>query len=60
VSALHTQRHRGQLPGAFGVFVGRRLLFRRADLDEWIASLVEGQIMARDWVQSQIAAQVTP
>lgn len=42
--ALYTQRHRGQLPGGFGVFVGRRLLFRRSDLDGWLDSLIDTQL----------------
>lgn len=34
-SALYTQRHRGEAPGALAVKVGRKLLFRRSDLDAW-------------------------
>ena len=35
VSALYTQRHRREAPGVLGVKVGRKLLWRRADLDAW-------------------------
>ncbi len=34
-SAIYTQHHRGQAPGALGVKVGRRLLWNAADLDAW-------------------------
>jgi len=34
-SAIHTQRLRGELPGVFGVKLGRRLFFRRSDLDAY-------------------------
>jgi excisionase family DNA binding protein len=32
---LYAQRHRGEYPGALGVRVGRRILFRRIDIDAW-------------------------
>ena len=32
-SAIHSQRHRGQAPGRFGVKLGRRVFWRRSDLD---------------------------
>ena len=35
VSALYTQRYRSEPPGVLGRKVGRRLLWRRADLDAW-------------------------
>lgn len=34
-AAVYTQRHRGEAPGALGVKVGRRLVWRRSDLDTW-------------------------
>jgi predicted DNA-binding transcriptional regulator AlpA len=34
-SALYSQRHRGEMPGALGVRVGRKILWRRSDLDQW-------------------------
>ena len=37
-SAIHSQRHRGQAPGRFGVKLGRRIFFRRQDLDEYFAA----------------------
>ena len=33
-SAIHSQRHRGQAPGRLGVKLGRRVFWRRIDLDE--------------------------
>ena len=34
-SALYTQRHRGEPPGSLAVRVGKKLLWRRSDLDSW-------------------------
>ncbi len=34
-SALYTQHHRGMAPGALGVKVGRRILWRVSDLESW-------------------------
>ena len=34
-SALYTQRHRLEAPGVLAVRVGRKLLWRRADIDQW-------------------------
>jgi hypothetical protein len=33
-SALHVQRHRGEEPGALGIRVGKRILYRPADIDQ--------------------------
>ena len=33
--ALYAQRKRGEAPGALGVKVGRRLLWRTSDLEAW-------------------------
>lgn len=35
VAALYSQRHRGEAPGALAVKVGRKLLWRRSDLEAW-------------------------
>lgn len=32
-SAIHSQRHRGERPGVFGVKLGRRVFYRRRDID---------------------------
>jgi hypothetical protein len=37
-SAIHSQRHRGQAPGRFGVKLGRRIFFRRQDLDKYFTA----------------------
>jgi len=37
-AALHMQRQRGQLPGAFGVKVGRRILWSAFAVDAWFAA----------------------
>ena len=42
-SAIHSQRHRGQVPGKFGVKLGRRVYFRASDLDEYISAELEKQ-----------------
>ena len=34
-AALYTQRHRGDAPGSLAVKVGRKLLWREQDLEEW-------------------------
>jgi hypothetical protein len=34
-SALHVQRSRGKAPGSLGIRVGKRLLWKVADLEEW-------------------------
>jgi excisionase family DNA binding protein len=35
--AIYTQRHRGELPGALGFKVGRKLVFRRVSLESYLA-----------------------
>jgi predicted DNA-binding transcriptional regulator AlpA len=44
-SALYTQKHRGQAPGALAIRVGKRLVWRRADIERWFSEQVEA---ARD------------
>lgn len=34
-SAIYVQRHRGQAPASLGVLVGRKLIWRRRDVDAW-------------------------
>ena len=34
--AIHQQRHRGQKPGAFGILIGKRVLFDPAVIRAWI------------------------
>lgn len=34
--ALYNERHRGEGIGALGVKVGKRILWRRRDIDAWI------------------------
>ena len=34
-SALYTQKYRNEAPGALCVRVGKRLVWRRADLEAW-------------------------
>ena len=36
--ALYSQRSRGLNPGALGVLVGRRVIFRKDDIDRWFDS----------------------
>lgn len=35
-SALYVQRHRGEEPGALGIRVGKRILYRPADIDRFL------------------------
>ena len=42
--ALYTQRHRGEKPGALGARVGRKLLYRQADLDRFIDEQIAAQL----------------
>lgn len=44
-SALYTQRHRGEKPGALGIRVGRKILYRPSDIDRFLEErLAENQI----------------
>jgi excisionase family DNA binding protein len=49
--ALYVQRCRGQMPGALAVKVGRRLLYRRADIDRYF----DDQLAARNGVGGRAA-----
>lgn len=44
--ALYTQRHRGEAPGALAVKVGKKLLWRESDLEEWFDRERESQRVA--------------
>ena len=35
-SALYTQRHRGEKPGALGIRVGKKVLYRPSDIDRFL------------------------
>ena len=35
-SALYTQRHRGEKPGALGIRVGRKILYRPSDINAFL------------------------
>lgn len=35
-SALYTQRYRGEKPGALGIRVGRRILYRPSDIERFL------------------------
>lgn len=39
--ALYSQRHRGDTPGSLGIRVGKRLLWRREDIDRWFTAQAE-------------------
>jgi hypothetical protein len=47
--ALYTQRYRGEKPGALGIRVGRRLLFRPSDIDQFLDERLEEAELATDW-----------
>lgn len=35
-SAIHSQRHRGEMPGSLGVKLGKRVFYRRSDIDAFM------------------------
>lgn len=35
-AALYTQRHRGHKPGALGIRVGRKILYRPSDIERFL------------------------
>lgn len=35
-SAMYTQRHRGEKPGALGIRVGRKILYRPSDINRFL------------------------
>ena len=35
-AALYTQRHRGDKPGALGIRVGRKILYRPSDINQYL------------------------
>lgn len=44
-AALYTQRHRGDKPGALGIRVGRKVLYRPSDINRFLdEQLAENQI----------------
>lgn len=42
-SALYTQRHRSELPGALGVKVGRKIVYRKTDLEKYLDDQLAAQ-----------------
>ncbi len=44
-AALYTQRHRGDRPGALGIRVGRKILYRPSDISRYLDELLaENQV----------------
>jgi hypothetical protein len=44
-AALYTQRHRGHKPGALGIRVGRKILYRPSDINRYLDELLaENQV----------------
>jgi len=44
-AALYTQRHRGDIPGALGIRVGRKILYRPSDINQYLdEQLAENQV----------------
>jgi len=39
-AALYTQRHRGDKPGVLGVRVGRKILYRPSDINQYLDELL--------------------
>lgn len=40
--AIYVERHRGNGIGALGVVVGRKLMWRRSDIDRWFDDQLRG------------------
>lgn len=49
--ALYMQRHRGEKPGALGIRVGRKLLFRPSDIDQFLDDLSQLALDDDRWRQ---------
>lgn len=44
-AALYTQRHRGNKPGALGIRVGRKIIYRPSDINRYLDELLaENQV----------------
>lgn len=41
--ALYTQRHRGEKPGILGVHVGKKIVYRLADLEKYFDDQLAAQ-----------------
>ncbi len=48
-SALYTQRHRGEKPGVLGIRVGRKLLFRPSDIDQFLVERLQEAAASESW-----------
>ena len=46
--ALYTQRYRREKPGALGIRVGRRILFRPSDIDRFLDERLSEADASRD------------
>ena len=46
-SAIHSQRYRGEKPGALGFALGRRIFYRRSDLDDFIEQQIAREASTR-------------
>lgn len=44
--AIYTQRHRGENPGALAIKVGKKLLFRPADIEQYLDEQRAAQLEA--------------
>lgn len=61
-SAMYTQRHRGNKPGALGIRVGRKILYRPSDIERFLdEQLSEAQVSLDqyDW-KCQLSPTRTP
>ncbi len=46
--ALNTQRHRGEKPGALGIRVGRKILYRPSDIDRFLDEMLSEAQLGSD------------
>lgn len=49
--ALYTQRYRGEKPGVLGIRVGRKVLFRPSDIDDFLDELSQSSSDTDRWRQ---------
>jgi hypothetical protein len=47
-SAMYTQRHRSEKPGALGIRVGKKILYRLSDIDDFLNQRFADSTSRRD------------
>lgn len=47
-AALYGQRHRGEMPGRLGIKVGKKIVYRRSDIEQFIDDQIAAQCSGGD------------